>query len=278
MWTALSAGERWRLVIDDSRAATGEIMASVLAGELRDGERLSSGANSPIARAAVLLAHLTRGPNMKVFSAMGFSNWFGTTPPPATTIAMDPRAAQAAEGYLRHDETLEAVPKLADLFFVGMLQADPFGNSNLIGLKNGTGRLAWRGGGALATTTMATEVSRYYLVTERHTPNVFVEECDYVSCLGWGRPDRAGEGREDLGLAGGPAACVTPLAVIEYPAPGHRARIRSVHPGVTVEQVREATGFDLGPAEGVPTTPAPSPAELGLLRTVIDPEGRLRRR
>lgn len=253
-------------------------MASILAAELRDGERISVGANSPIARAAVILAHITRGPNMKVFAAMGFTNWFGRTPPPATTITMDARAAAGAEGYLRHDETLESVPRLADLFFVGMLQADPYGNSNLIGLKRGTGGLAWRGGGALATTTMATEVPRFYLITERHTPEVFVEECDYVSCLGWGRPDRPGQSREELGLAGGPAACFTPLAVLHYPAPDRRARIRSVHPDVSVEQVRAATGFDLGPEADVPTTPRPTPDELRLLRTVIDPDARLRRR
>jgi glutaconate CoA-transferase subunit B len=209
---------------------------------------------------------------------MGFANWFGGSPPPATTIAMDARAATGAEGYLRHDETLDAVPRLANLFFVGMLQADPYGNSNLIGLKKGTGRLAWRGGGALATTTMATEVSRFYLMTERHTPEVFVEECDFVSCLGWGRPDRAAQSREDFGLAGGPAACITPLAVLHYPPPSRRARIRSVHPGISVEHVREATGFDLGPDGDVPNTPTPAREELALLRKVIDPDGRLRRR
>src|ERR1700687_4087219 len=267
-----------RGVIDTKPAATGEIMAAVLAAELRDGERVSAGANSPVARAAVMLAHLTHGPNMKVFAAMGFANWFGGSPPPATTIAMDARAATGAEGYLRHDETLDAVPRLADLFFVGMLQADPYGNTNLIGLKKGTGRLAWRGGGALATTTMATEVPRFYLMTERHTPEVFVEECDYVSCLGWGRPDRAGQSRADLGLAGGPAACITPLAVLHYPAPARRARIRSVHPGVSVEQVRAATGFDLGPQADVPVTPSPTPGELQLLRKVSDPGARLHRR
>jgi glutaconate CoA-transferase subunit B len=252
-------------------------MATVLASELRDGERISFGANSAVARAAVLLAHLTHGPNMKIFSAMGFTNWFGGAPPPATTIAMDARAATGAEGFLRHDETLEAVQRLSDVFFVGMLQADPFGNSNLIGLKKGTDRLAWRGGGALATTTMGNEVSRFYLMTERHTPEVFVEECDYVSCVGWGRPDRPGQSRQEIGLAGGPAGCITPLAVLQYPLPARRARIRSVHPGVSVEQVREATGFDLGAEAHVPTTPYPTPTELKVLRTVIDPDGRLRR-
>jgi glutaconate CoA-transferase subunit B len=265
-------------LIDTTPATNAEIMASVLASELYDGERISSGANSAIARAAVLLAHLTHGPNMKIFSAMGFSNWFGGTPPPATTIAMDARAATGAEGYLRHDETLEAVNRLSDVFFVGMLQADLYGNSNLIGLKKGTARLAWRGGGALATTTMGNEVSRYYLMTERHTPEVFVEECDYVSCLGWGRPDRPGQSRQELGLAGGPIACITPLAVFHYPPPSRRASIRSVHPGVSIQNVVEATGFDLGPVRDVETTPYPTPEELRLLRTVIDPDGRLRRR
>jgi len=53
---------------------TRELIASFLAKELKDGERVAVGANLPIARAAVLLAHLTHGPNMRVFISQTFTN------------------------------------------------------------------------------------------------------------------------------------------------------------------------------------------------------------
>jgi hypothetical protein len=51
-------------------------------------------------------------------------------------------------------------------------------------------------------------------------------------------------------------------------------RLRSVHPGVTVDEVAAATGFELVVPADVAESRAPSEAELALIRTVIDPEGR----
>jgi glutaconate CoA-transferase subunit B len=48
-------------------------------------------------------------------------------------------------------------------------------------------------------------------------------------------------------------------------------RVRSIHPGVTRESVRQATGFDLGDLDDVPTTPPPTPEELEILRRRVDP-------
>ncbi|GIU93483.1 MAG: hypothetical protein KatS3mg011_2389 [Acidimicrobiia bacterium] len=55
-------------------------------------------------------------------------------------------------------------------------------------------------------------------------------------------------------------------------------RLASVHPGITVEQVQEATGFELlVPASGVPETPPPTEEQVRLLREVIDPDGMRKR-
>jgi glutaconate CoA-transferase subunit B len=54
-------------------------------------------------------------------------------------------------------------------------------------------------------------------------------------------------------------------------------RLKSLHPGVTVEQVKDNTGFDVVVSENVPTTPMPSTEHLALLRTRIDAGGELRR-
>ena len=62
--------------------------------------------------------------------------------------------------------------------------------------------------------------------------------------------------------------------MLDFDTPDHRMRIRSVHPGVTVDEVQAATGFELAvPDEDVPTSRLPTPEELELIDTVIDPTG-----
>ncbi len=65
---------------------------------------------------------------------------------------------------------------------------------------------------------------------------------------------------------------VTNLAVLDFATPDHAMRLRSVHPGVTVQEVREATGFELVADEDVPDTRLPTADELELLREVLDPD------
>ena len=67
---------------------------------------------------------------------------------------------------------------------------------------------------------------------------------------------------------------VTNLAVLDFETPDHRMRLRSVHPGVTVDDVQEATGFELAVDGDVPESRRPTDEELTLIREVLDPEGR----
>lgn len=66
---------------------------------------------------------------------------------------------------------------------------------------------------------------------------------------------------------------VSDLGVFDFGGPGHAMRLVSVHPGVTVGEVRAATGFELAAAEEVPYTREPTAEELRLIREVIDPKG-----
>lgn len=251
-----------------------EVMATMLARELDDGERVTAGSSSPVPRAAVLLAHLEHGPNMRVFSSLAYTNHWGHEDVTVPSIAMDTRATIRAEGFIRHEEGLSMVPLIASAFFIGALQVDPYGNSNLIGLRAPDGRLLWRGPGPHATTSLANNVGRYYLVVDRHAPEVLVERCDYVSSVGWGTP---GAPRESLALpGGGPVLCVTPLACFDFGGDRHRMRLRSVHPGATLEEVRDRTGFAFEAPARPPTTVGPTSDQLRLLREVIDRRGELR--
>ncbi|MCY4630426.1 MAG: CoA-transferase, partial [bacterium] len=102
-------------------------------------------------------------------------------------------------------------------------------------------------------------------------PRSLVAEVDFVSCAGY---LGGGDERERLGLTGGPELVVTNLCVMDFEPQSKHMRLRSVHPGVTVEQVLEATGFEpLLPPGDVPTTPEPSAEQVRLIREVIDPHG-----
>jgi acyl CoA:acetate/3-ketoacid CoA transferase beta subunit len=102
----------------------------------------------------------------------------------------------------------------------------------------------------------------------RHTPRTFVAAVDMVSGIGY---DRAAEA--------GPAASrfhelrrvVSNLGVFDFAAPDRVMRLVSVHPGVSVAEIREATGFELAVPARVPQTRQPTADELHLIRSVIDP-------
>jgi len=254
-----------------------ELMATFLARDMADGEEIFVGTNLPVIRAGVLLAHLHHGPSMRVMVAHTRTNLYHTPVMEYFELLADWRGARWAEAYFNDNEIVMYQKSRRDsVFFVGALQIDRFGNSNLIGLGSDRRRLALRGPGAIATTTNASHVRRFYLFVNEHSPRVFVPRCDFVSTVGWA--EGGADARRRLGLpGGGPRYCVTPLAVMDFEESSKRMRLHSVHPGVTVDEVRAQTGFDLLVPAHVPVTPAPGADELDILRTRVDPQGLLRR-
>ena len=75
----------------------------------------------------------------------------------------------------------------------------------------------------------------------------------------------------DLVLAVDGGNFKTDLALLDYAPDTCRMRVRSLHPGVTLEQVRAATGFALGVVDNVEDTAAPTADELHILRDEVDP-------
>jgi acyl CoA:acetate/3-ketoacid CoA transferase beta subunit len=112
------------------------------------------------------------------------------------------------------------------------------------------------------------DVTSYWVPA--HSPTVLCQAVDTVCGVGY---DRA--------AALGPEAArfheirrvVTNLAVLDFETPDHTMRLRSIHPGVAVDEVTTATGFDLVIPDDVPTSRLPTPDELELIDTVIDPTG-----
>jgi glutaconate CoA-transferase subunit B len=110
---------------------------------------------------------------------------------------------------------------------------------------------------------------REYLMMPHHETRSFVKKVDHVTGVGFpgGR-----EGRKRLGLpGGGPCAVYTPKCVFAFDARG-KIFVESIHPGVTADELRQSTGFELGDLSNVPETPAPTKEELELLRGKVDPK------
>ncbi len=148
---------------------------------------------------------------------------------------------------------------------MGASQIDAFGNQNFAFVgdwdRPKAQLLGFRGapGNTIQNTTS------YFI--PNHSARVFVPKVDVVTGVGY---DRAAA----LGAAGRfhrLRHVVTNLGVLDFESPDHRLRLRSVHPGVTVDDIVAATGFELVVPSDVPETRAPTPDELELIRMVIDP-------
>jgi glutaconate CoA-transferase subunit B len=257
-------------------ASASEIMAVVVARDLADGEWVEVGANFPIPRAGALLAHLLHGPNMVVMLAMTKA-WLRNEPSVDDfQFITDTRATRWAEAFYEHDRLVsEMRPRRRGVFFCGGIEIDKHGNSNLIGVGDIHSRLRFRGPGGIGTCNATAYNSRYHLVTTSHTPRVLVERCSFVSALGYG--DGSQGLRKQLGLPGaGPRYIITPLCVFDFDPVTNAARLKSVHPGVTIDKVRVNTGFAFECPDDVLTTEPPTDIELTTLRTRIDRRGLMR--
>jgi acyl CoA:acetate/3-ketoacid CoA transferase beta subunit len=181
------------------------------------------------------------------------------------------------EGWLPYGTILDlVVPSGRRHVMMGASQLDRYGNSNIscIGDWNRPARqlLGVRGGPG----NTVNHRTSYWV--PRHSRRVFVPEVDMVSGVG---PRRARAAGPSAGRYADTHRVVSDLGVFDFGGPDGAMRLLSVHPGVTVDEVVDATGFELafaggGPA-GVPETRPPTEAELRLLDTVLDPD-RLRDR
>ena len=131
-----------------------ELMATFIARDIADGEEVFVGTNLPVIRAGALLAHLHHGPSMRVMVAHTRTNLYHTPVMEYFELLTDWRGARWAEAYFNDNEIVMYQKSRRDsVFFVGALQIDAFGNSNLIGLGRDPRRLTLRGPGAIATTS-----------------------------------------------------------------------------------------------------------------------------
>jgi glutaconate CoA-transferase subunit B len=248
--------------------STAELLAVLLARDLRDGERGAAGAAALVPMAAILLALNMHAPNLEIAGEM----FVNPRPRRLWESMLDDRALGVCEAAETFVELFGHSHRGLDFFFHSGLQYDPYGDINLhvIGPWD---RPQLRGPGA-ANLSYAIRSKRFYITALAHTRRNFVETVDFITIPGHlGGP--AAKQRAGLTMEG-PRYCLTPRCIFDFDPITLRMRVKSIHPGHSFDEVIAETGFDLQVPDTSETTVPPSREELEVLRRVVDPHGALR--
>jgi glutaconate CoA-transferase subunit B len=239
-----------------------ELMTVTAARALRDGAVCFVGIGRP--STAANLARRTHAPNLVLIYESGC---LGAKPDRLPLSIGDGVLADTADAVIGIPEVFNYWLQAGrvDIGFLGGAQLDRFANINttVIGPYEDPKVRLPGAGGAPEIAASCGEV----LIVMRQSLRSFVERVDFVTSFGFGR----GPGdRERLGLRGrGPVRVITDLGVLEPDPRTCELVLTALHPGVAVEDVRAATGWDLRVAAELTTTEAPTEHELSVLRELV---------
>lgn len=242
-----------------------ELMICCAARALEDGKTVAVGTGVPCA--AAMLAQRTCSPRLVIFFEAG-----GVAPQlPTMPISVgDSRTFYRGLMATSMADIMETCQRgQMDYTFLGGAQIDAYGNLNSTMIGTDYDRPKVRLPGSGGANDLASLCWRIMVVTN-HDPRRFVAKLDFLTTPGY----LTGPGaREAAGLppGTGPYRVITDLAVLGYHEQTKRMELQSLHPGVTLDRVRQATSFPLGIREPLSTTPEPSEAELRILREEVDP-------
>jgi glutaconate CoA-transferase subunit B len=240
-----------------------ELMVVAAAREIKDGEVVFVGMRLPLI--AFVVAKKTHAPN-----AIGlFENGVvRSTPSPELIYTMaDPPNILGATQCLGMLDVMSLLQSgRVNLGFLGAAEVDRYGNLNSTQVQGRQGIVRLPGSGGACD--IASLAQRFVSLLE-HAKHRLPERVSYITSPGNGE----GAGwRKRAGLPrGGPAAVITTKCVLRFGDDGE-AFLSTVHPGVTVEDVKANTGWDLKVAAEVKPTPEPSAAELKAIQE-YDREG-----
>ena len=243
-----------------------ELLICIAARIFKKGKTCFIGTGIPMLAAS--LAQRLYAPDLVAIFEFGGTGALLEDLPMAVGEARTFHKALAASGICDIMETAQR--GFIDYGFLGGAQVDPYGNLNSTVIGDyypPKVRLPGSGGGndvgSLCWQTIA---------LMRHDKRRFVPQVDFVTTPGY----LSGPGaREAAGLPAntGPLAVISTLATMGFNPETCRMRLDALHPGVTVEQVVENTGFELLMADEVEQNAPPTAEELRLLREEIDPTG-----
>jgi glutaconate CoA-transferase subunit A len=244
-------------------------MVSWLARQLDNDSVCSVGSVSPLATVAYLLAKRTNAPDLVLMTSNG--GLIDVASRPMLMTLAEPLDFQTAALHCGGDESYHWYYQRGRVTHevVSAAQIDRHGNTNNIEVVSPSGkRIRLPGQGGMAD--VANMHRHFLLYLTRHSPLSLVERVDYVSAA---RGLLTPEERIAAGYQPGEVKLVTNLGVFELDLGSRELALVSIHPGITLEQVQEATGFPLRVSPDLEPTASPAAEELTLIRHEIDPLG-----
>ncbi len=178
-----------------------------------------------------------------------------------------PDAPKVVEGWMPYRNLFDVVWSGRRHVMMGATQVDRFGNQNIACIGDYAQPKVQLLGVRGAPGNTVNHVTSYWV--PKHSNRVFVETVDVVSGVGYDRAAALGEAESRFHEI---RRVVSNLGTFDFDTPDHAMRVRSLHPGVTIDEVVEATGFELVIPDDIPESRAPSAEELRLLNEVIDPK------
>jgi acyl CoA:acetate/3-ketoacid CoA transferase beta subunit len=249
-----------------------DMICVCIAREIKDGDLAGQGISTPMVGAAYMLAKLTHARHSIISYTVG--NLLSIDFFPLSILYYE----ESVIDHCLRPWTFTGV--VSDLVPFGCIdveafrpaQIDKYGNTNNIVIGDYMRpkvRLPGCGGISDATSIW----DRIYFYIPNHNRQVFVEELDFRSGLGFldGQNDKQ---RQSLGLLGkGPVKTFSNLGVMDFDEETRRMRLVSLHPDVTLDEIKENTSFELIIPREIKETAPPSQEEIDLLNERIDPYG-----
>jgi glutaconate CoA-transferase, subunit B len=236
------------------------MMTVAAARQLRDGMTCFVGIGLP--STAANLARATHAPGLVLIYESGT---LGSRPDRLPLSIGDGVLASTADAVVSVPEVFNywLQPGRIDVGFLGAAQLDRLGNINTTVIGDDYRHPKVRLPGAGGAPEIAASC-REVIVVVRHIQRALVERVDFVTSVGYG----TGPGeRERLGLTGaGPRLVITDLGILEPDPDSCELTLTRLHPGASLDQARQATGWPLAVAGDLATTDPPSQQELEVLR------------
>src|SRR2546422_3410219 len=244
-----------------------ELLSVMAARQLRDDTTVFAGVGVPLLAAA--LAKRRHAPRLTMVIEGGI---IGPEIAPgrlpiSTNEMRAGRRAQMLPGIT--DAFLFAQRGFVDVGFMGGAQIDQYGNINTTAIGD-----YWKPKVRLPGTGGANDIAslcREVIIVTAHEKRRFVPRVEFVTSPAWLRGD--GSRRAAGLLFGGVSRVVTTLGLLGFDPDSKRMRIEATHPGVSIDTLRQNTGFPLLEAPRLEVTEPPSDEELEMLRA-LDPERR----
>ena len=246
---------------------TAELVTVMSARALEDGKIVFGGAGMPLV--SCILAQKTHAPKLTILFEGGVIGPHiepGKLPPSTN----EQRCARRSNMLLSITDVLLLQHRgYVDYGFLGGAQIDQYGNlnSSFIGDPDNPKVRLPGTGGANPIASLASKI----LVAMHHERKRFVEKVDFITAPGY---LHGGDSREKAGLTeGGVYQVITHLGIFGFDKTTRRMCLQALHPGASVEEVKERTGFEVLIPEDLSYTDSPTEEELRILRE-LDPDQR----